>query len=496
MKQKKDFNAAELIRETISVIREKYSKSGHADLENHDSTDFDPNAETASQVLAYQVLIAQLNAINNSRDADAAWHNIDEHLQPLLGSLFNKKSASTEEDEANLAVIDELRQKISDQESYIEELESAAANQREAEADLQTIDQLERTIEEQKTQILSLEQAAQKKGNVTFESEAEKFCTEVIKLVEAGSLDEIGKLTTNFQKEFTAGVTETTVVKPAEESKSAGTDLLHQGLKNSQSEIDELRNKISSQHETIRDLELKLANNSGDGVLDPETEQSMAIIKQNLKDSEMCIETMDMELNSAHEHIERLESELKQLTEQSEMSDKRVDMIQDFANDTKQLLDCITVLEDSAEEQREEIEELTQKLAQAEAEKNALVTQATQASEASAASESPGPESGNEQAVEALNQELEKLKAENEALMQQAAQSDQQEDIERLTQELAQVNNEKTELEKQQEAGKDQTQQIEALQTRLAEVEAEKEELEKLSTAFQTAFDLDESPEV
>lgn len=365
-------NTADLLRETIAHIHKLYTESGHEDLENHDASDFDPSAQNASLVLAYQVLVAQLNAIENSRDAEAAWHNIDEHLQPLLGSLFDQEEATASEDQASLDVIEELKQKIADQEHYIEELESAAANQKEIVTDAQTIESLEQQITDQKAHIATLEQAAADKLSSTLDSEAEQYCTEVIKLVEAGALEEIGTLSQSFNKKFTAGVQETTVVASQESTNSASTDLLHQGLKNSQGEIDDLRQKITNQHETIRDLELMLAGNGGTDTLEPETQKSMDAIKQNLRDSEMCIETMDMEINSAHENIAKLEDELKSLKEQSELSGKRVDLIQDFAQDTKQLLDCITVLEDSGEEQRQEIDTLTKKLAEVVAEKTEL----------------------------------------------------------------------------------------------------------------------------
>jgi len=337
--------STDLLRETIALLRELYSKSGHEDLDNHETDSFDHTADNASLILAYQVLIAQLNAIDNSKDAEGAWHNIDEHLQPLLSSLFASPAVAEPDEQADLAVIDELKQKIADQEGYIEELELTAANQRETEVDSSTIETLEQQISDQKKRITELELAAEDSTPIASPADKEKF---------------------------SAGVAETSIITKQESGSSASTDLLHQGLKNSQGEIDDLRNKVANQHDTIRDLELKLVKGEGGEELNPETQQAMDSIKQNLRDSEMCIETMDMEITSAHEEIAKLEAELKQLNEQNELGEKKSDLIQNFAQDTKQLLDCITVLENSAEEQHTEIEDLKEKLATTEAEKQAL----------------------------------------------------------------------------------------------------------------------------
>ncbi len=363
--QKQD-STADLLRETVALIHERYTDSGHDDLNSSDNINFNPDADTASLVLAYQVLIAQLNAIDNNKNAEMAWGNIDEHLQAVIGGLFNKESAADE-------TITALEERITEQSQQIEALEQSTTDIRAPEENMQNIDALERTIAEQNEKIATLEKS---KGQPLTEADAEQFCTQIGELAEKQAMDDIQIVTKAFASKIVQGEV-TTNKSDSQPSRSPGTDLLHQGLKNSEDEIETLRQKISSQHETIRDLELQMTNPSEDDSSEQDIHTHLDTIKQNLKDSEMCIETMDMEIESAHKEIALLASELEELKNKSITNDEQANMIQNFASDTKQLLDCISVLEETSKAQQNEISELAEKLEASESERHALEEKST-----------------------------------------------------------------------------------------------------------------------
>ncbi len=160
----------DLMRETIALIHEQYRQSGHEDLENAESDSFDHNAESASLVLAYQVLVAQLNSIENNKQAEDAWHNINEHLQPIIGNLFEKRDTpeSDEGDADTPSAPEEWQEKIDELSAYITELEEAAASSRESgqESHLLALEELEKKIAEQHILITDLKQNGS--GGPTF----------------------------------------------------------------------------------------------------------------------------------------------------------------------------------------------------------------------------------------------------------------------------------------------------------------------------------------
>jgi len=366
----------DLMRETIALIHEQYKQSGHEDLENTESDSFDHNAETASLILAYQVLVAQLNSIENNKEAEEAWHNINEHLQPIIGNLFEKHDTpvSNEEDADTPNTPEEWQEKIDELSAYITELEEAAASTRESgqESHLATLEELEEKIAEQNILITDLKQNGP--GGPTF-AEAEQFCNAINEYVTGNSIDDIEGITKEFMEMLSQNRPESAEDSDTPQTTSPGTDLLQQGLKNTQNEIGELVNKISNQHETIRNLELKLAKDSASEGGDEDVQMYTDALKQNLKDSEMCIETMELEITTAHDQIAQLKNELEQLADQAQLGDKRSELLDNFASESKQMLDCITVLEDTSDSQQAEIAALMEKLEISEAEKQVLIEQ-------------------------------------------------------------------------------------------------------------------------
>jgi len=101
-------------------------------------------------------------------------------------------------------------------------------------------------------------------------------------------------------------------------------------------------------------------------------------MSRQLKDSEMCIETMDMEIQTLSSELSNLKAQLKKQTssqsaspdlameqavaEMKEEIEKKDQMIAKFAQESKELLSCITGMEDHSEEQSEKIKQLESQL--------------------------------------------------------------------------------------------------------------------------------------
>ena len=135
-------------------------------------------------------------------------------------------------------------------------------------------------------------------------------------------------------------------------------------------EIKRLKSKIAQQFEEIWKLQSSLSTKDS-APADPQILQAgVDTFARQLKDAELCIETMDMEIQTLTAEVTRLEKQLEQQGgAEPEVSTglshkERDEMIARFAQESKELMSCITGLEDNAQEQSEKIKQLEAENAQ------------------------------------------------------------------------------------------------------------------------------------
>ncbi len=138
-------------------------------------------------------------------------------------------------------------------------------------------------------------------------------------------------------------------------------------------EIKRLKSQIAQQFEDIRALQSGLTAKEGK-VPDPEVlSAGIETVSHNLKDAEMCIETMDMEIQTQCSEISNLKNQLKQhrtsgneavLPEYQQDIKEKETTIARFAQENKELMSCISGLESSNMEQSSRIKKLEEQNAE------------------------------------------------------------------------------------------------------------------------------------
>ncbi len=138
-------------------------------------------------------------------------------------------------------------------------------------------------------------------------------------------------------------------------------------------EIKRLKSQIAQQFEDIWALQSGLTAKEGT-VPDPEVlSAGIETVSHNLKDAEMCIETMDMEIQTQCSEISNLKNQLKQhrtsgneakLSEYQQVITEKEQIIARFAQENKELMSCISGLESSNMEQSSRIKKLEEQNAE------------------------------------------------------------------------------------------------------------------------------------
>ncbi len=142
----------------------------------------------------------------------------------------------------------------------------------------------------------------------------------------------------------------------SEQEQREHEDLMHKALadslQKSEAEMKNLRNALAGQHEMVAKLKYKLSQEGGEAATVDSSE--LESLGRMLQESETCIKTLEMDLEETHEHSQKLEQEvaiLQRKLKQAEMS-----------RPTKELEDTIQTLEDAADEQSSQMDELRKEL--------------------------------------------------------------------------------------------------------------------------------------
>ncbi len=296
----------ELIRAMIDHVRAEYQLQAGGEINEslEEGLGFKPSIEQFILITGFQMLSAELTALDNSNEPEAAWEMIKNKLMPLIQNFLQPALAAqaVSRDSSKAETSEGLQQRIENLEQF-----------------KQLYFNLQKNMAEQITEI---EQLNQKIAELADGSENSAAIMAVIEKNKTHYIS-MGQLLGMDKEQH------------------------HQSVADSMDYSDVL---ISEGKDEIKRLK---SNNA-----------------HQLKDAELCIETMDMEIQTLTAEVTRLEKQLEQQGgAEPEVSTglshkERDEMIARFTQESKELMSCITGLEDNAQEQSEKIKQLEAENAQ------------------------------------------------------------------------------------------------------------------------------------
>ena len=290
-------------------------------------------------------MIAELSALENSIEPEAAWAKIKSELTPLFQNYLEsivseavpakeKLSAqSSENGDENLKIqLENAHQRIKNLEQFKQLYFDLQSKLSTSLAEIEALNQ----------QLSDLAEGGEHFDNIRHIIEKNK--THYLEMGQMIGMDK----------------------EQHHESVANAMDYSDGIINERKDEVKRLKHKIAQQFEDIWALQNRLTGSDEP----PETEELSAgieTISRNLKDAEMCIETMDMETQTLSSEISNLRNQLKEqnnetdAVEQKQVLQEKDTMIARFTQEGKELMSCITGLENDHIEQTQRIKELEEK---------------------------------------------------------------------------------------------------------------------------------------
>lgn len=341
----------ELIRGMIDHVRTEYEAQaqiqGDIDHSLEQGLDSKPSVEQFILISGFQMLSAELTALENSNEPAVAWEKVKSELMPLIQNFLQPVLAaqSSEQSGGDTDNIQHIQEQLAEAQQRIDNLQqfkqlyfNLQKNMAEQIAELEPLNQ----------KIVDLVQGSENQAAIMAITEKNK--THYISMGQLLGMDK----------------------EQHHDSVSDSMDYSDVLISERKNEIKRLKSQISQQFEEIWKLQNSLSGQSG-AAPDPQALQAgVDTFSRQLKDAELCIETMDMEIQTLTSEINRLEKQLEQQQGGSEADSglaqqERDDMIARFAQESKEMMSCITGLEDSTQEQSETIKKLEADYAELEA---------------------------------------------------------------------------------------------------------------------------------
>ncbi|MCU7938260.1 MAG: hypothetical protein KZQ64_10435 [gamma proteobacterium symbiont of Bathyaustriella thionipta] len=311
------------------------------------SNDAQPSVEKFVFIAGFQTMTAQLSALENSNEAEVTWEKIKNELTPLFNNYLQPILSQQNVSEAPAA--DDLHAQLESANKRINNLEKF----KQLYFELQ--DKLSKSI----VDIETLNQTISELSDGSEHYESIQIAIEKNKALYL----EMGQMIGMDKERHHENVANT-------------MDYSEAIINERKDEIKRLKSQIAQQFEDIWSLQSRLGNSEGEPT--PEAlSAGIETISRNLKDAEMCIETMDMEIQTLTSEISNLKNQLKEQgstdnaaasSEHKQAIEAKEQMIARFAQESKELMSCITGLEDGNLEQSNRIKELEEKYAKLEAE--------------------------------------------------------------------------------------------------------------------------------
>ena len=341
----------ELLNALIEHVREQYQAqfgNSIAPEAGEESADDLPSVEKFVFIAGFQTIIAELSALENSNDPETAWTKIQNELTPLFQNYLDPilceqkeivQSISQDTDDESLKIqLENANKRIDNLEKFKQLYFDLQSKLSQSVAEIEALNQ----------QLLELSEGSDKYDEIQVLIEKNK--THYL---------EMGQMIGMDKEQHHASVANT-------------MDYSDAIINERKDEIKRLKSQISQQFEDIWELQNRVVEPDSETPKPEELSAGIETISRNLKDAEMCIETMDMEIQTLTSEITNLRNQLKDRDDSSESIvppehvialEEKETMIARFSQESKELLSCITGLEDDNQHQSERIRELEAKLA-------------------------------------------------------------------------------------------------------------------------------------
>jgi len=349
-----------LLNDLIEHVREQY-QTQHGNEIASSSDDDKLSVDKFILIAGYQTILAELSALENSNEAEVVWEKIKNELTPLIQNylqpILSAQTATGDSDDAN------LKAQLENSEQRIENLEKF----KQLYFDLQNkMTNSVAEIEQLNEQIAQLAEGSDSYADIMAIIEKNK--THYIDMGQMIGMDK----------------------DKHHESVAEKMDYSDELINERKDEIKRLKSQISKQFEEIWKLQNNLSSQGGEGASPEDLNAGIEAFARQLKDAELCIETMDMEIQTLTSELSNVKNQLKQPGEAGASGgaedkglsqQERDEMLARFAQESKEMMSCITGLEDSNAEQSKTINELEEKYLKLEADYSAMEAKYLQAME-------------------------------------------------------------------------------------------------------------------
>lgn len=339
----------ELLKALTEYVREQYQSQYGNDIapaEDNAAVDNEVSVEKFIFIAGFQTMIAELSALENSNEPEAAWAKIKNELTPLFQNYFESIASDT------VPAEDKLSAQASENgdESYKTQLENAHQRIKNLEKFKQLYFDLQSKLSASVTEIEALNQQLSELADGSEHSD------DIRQIIEKNKTHylEMGQMIGMDKEQH-------------HESVARSMDYSNVIVNERKDEIKRLKHKIAQQFEDIWALQNRFSTGSDELPKPEELSAGIETISRNLKDAEMCIETMDMEIQTLSSELSNLRNQLKEqkyeegAVEQKQVLQEKDAMIARHAQEGKELMSCITGLENDNLEQSKRIHELEEK---------------------------------------------------------------------------------------------------------------------------------------
>jgi Sec-independent protein translocase protein TatA len=318
-----------LLNELISYVREQYQAQYGDKIASPDeeqTNNSTPSVEKFVFIAGFQTMTAQLSALENTNEAEHTWDKIKNELSPLftnyLESFISQNKTTDKQHIQNLEKFKqlyfELQNNLSNSIADIEQLNHQ-------------ISQLAKNSDNGDSILLLTE-----KNNALY--------LEMGQMVGMDSAQHHDSVTQNM-------------------------DYSEAIINERKDEIKRLKGQIAKQFEDIWTLQNRLKSDSEPASVET-LSVAMEAMSRNLKDAEMCIETMDMEIQTLSSEITNLKNQRQDKTnvniqmnndKQHKLLAEKEAIITRMTQESKELMSCMTGLEEGNLEQNKQLNALEEK---------------------------------------------------------------------------------------------------------------------------------------
>lgn len=325
-----------LLNDLIAYVREQYQTQYGDEIASPDeeqTNNSTPSVEKFVFIAGFQTMTAQLSALENTNEAEHTWDKIKNELSPLFTNYLESFISQNKTTENQLISTD--KQHIQNLEHfkqlYFELQNNLSKRLSEVEQVNYQISQLAKNSDNGDSILLLAE-----KNNALY--------------LEMGQM--VGMDSTQHHNSITQNM-----------------DYSEAIINERKDEIKRLKGQIAKQFEDIWTLQNRLKSDP-----EPASVETLSIameaMSRNLNDAQMCIETMDMEIQTLSSEITNLKSQRPDGThvnnqtnndKQDKLLAEKEAIITRMTQESKELMSCMTGLEEGNLEQSKQLKALEEK---------------------------------------------------------------------------------------------------------------------------------------